>query len=130
MLRRDLTAVRTQGRCIVTAGMLSDPCTPVHLPYTGDTAQFIKTDAAEVQVAHLYPLGLAWRYGGAATCPDWRRTPGCHPARLHSTGRSLGCVPGPLASRSTWSAQRTVLPTTIGYCRFELRVLWVKEDIG
>jgi Protein of unknown function (DUF1524) len=65
VLRRDLTAVQTKGRCIVTAGMLSDP-------YTGDSVQFTKSDAAEVQVDHVYPLGLAWRHG-AARWPQQRR---------------------------------------------------------
>ena len=65
VLRRDLTGVRTRGRCIVVAGTLRDP-------YTGGTAAFTKADAAQVQVDHVYPLGLAWRHG-AAGWPQQRR---------------------------------------------------------
>lgn len=65
VLRRDLTAVRTSGRCTVVAGTLQDP-------YTGKTVQFSKAHAAAVQVDHVYPLGLAWRHG-AAGWPQQRR---------------------------------------------------------
>jgi hypothetical protein len=65
VLRRDLTGIRTSGRCIVVAGTLSDP-------YTGTSVRFAKADAAEVQVDHVYPLGLAWRHG-AASWPQQRR---------------------------------------------------------
>ena len=65
VLRRDLTGVRTKGRCVVVSGTLRDP-------YTGRTVNFTKADAAEVQVDHLYPLALAWRHG-AATWPQQRR---------------------------------------------------------
>jgi hypothetical protein len=65
VLRRDLTGVRTSGRCIVVSGTLHDP-------YTGKTVTFAKSDAAKVQVDHVYPLGLAWRHG-AAGWPQQRR---------------------------------------------------------
>jgi len=64
-LRRDLTGVRTSGRCIVLAGTLDDP-------YTGTTVRFAKADAAKVQIDHVYPLSLAWRHG-AAGWPQQRR---------------------------------------------------------
>jgi hypothetical protein len=65
VLRRDLVAPQTRGRCIVVAGTLHDP-------YTGRTVPFAKARADEVQVDHVYPLGLAWRHG-AASWPQQRR---------------------------------------------------------
>jgi len=65
VLRRDLGAVQTRGRCTVIVGTLHDP-------YTGSTVQFTKAHADQVQIDHVYPLGLAWRHG-AAGWPQQRR---------------------------------------------------------
>jgi Protein of unknown function (DUF1524) len=65
VLRRDLAGVRTSGRCTVVAGTLNDP-------YTGVSVRFSRSDAAAVQVDHVYPLGLAWQHG-AAGWPQQRR---------------------------------------------------------
>lgn len=60
VLARDLVEVRKRGRCIVLSGLLHDP-------YSGKDITFDKSDAAEVQIDHLYPLALAWRMGA----DDW-----------------------------------------------------------
>jgi hypothetical protein len=48
--------VEKKGRCVVLSGRLHDP-------YSGKDITFAKSDAAEVQIDHLYPLALAWRMG-------------------------------------------------------------------
>lgn len=65
VLARDLTGVRKRGGCVVVAGRLDDP-------YTGKQITFSKSDAAEVQIDHIYPLALAWRMG-ADEWPEERR---------------------------------------------------------
>jgi hypothetical protein len=56
VLARDLTDVERRDGCVVVSGRLQDP-------YTGRTIVFRKSDAAEVQIDHVYPLALAWRMG-------------------------------------------------------------------
>ncbi|GAA2118889.1 HNH endonuclease family protein [Actinomadura alba] len=56
VLARDLDGVEKRGRCVVVAGRLDDP-------YTGKDISFSKSRATEVQIDHIYPLGLAWRMG-------------------------------------------------------------------
>jgi hypothetical protein len=59
ILRRDLTAIRTRpgtGGCVVIAGMLADP-------YTGKQIDFVKADAAKVQIDHVVALSDAWQTG-------------------------------------------------------------------
>ncbi|WP_119728466.1 HNH endonuclease family protein [Thermomonospora amylolytica] len=65
VLARDLREVTRRGRCVVVSGTLHDP-------YTGRRIAFSKSDAAEVQIDHLYPLALAWRMG-ASRWPESRR---------------------------------------------------------
>ncbi|MBE1531514.1 HNH endonuclease family protein [Actinomadura algeriensis] len=65
VLARDLDDVRKRGDCVVVAGLLHDP-------YTGRDITFAKSDAAEVQIDHVYPLALAWRMG-ASGWPEDRR---------------------------------------------------------
>ena len=60
VLARDLDDTTKRGRCVVVRGRLDDP-------YTGRDITFVKADAAEVQIDHVYPLALAWRLGAA----DW-----------------------------------------------------------
>jgi hypothetical protein len=62
VLRRDLTAVQVREGthdCVVIGGVLDDP-------YTGQTVQFVKADAAEVPIDHVVPLAAAWTQGAAA----------------------------------------------------------------
>ncbi|HZB34298.1 MAG TPA: HNH endonuclease family protein [Streptosporangiaceae bacterium] len=66
VLARDLDDVTKRGRCVVIGGRLDDP-------YTGRDMTFTKTEAAEVQIDHIYPLALAWRMG-AAGWPEDKRT--------------------------------------------------------
>ena len=65
VLRRDMTKVKLKGRCTVLSGVLLDP-------YTGRTINFTRTDAAKVQIDHIYPLAAAWSHG-ARTWPAKRR---------------------------------------------------------
>jgi hypothetical protein len=65
MLARDLDGVEKRGRCVVVAGRLHDP-------YTGKDISFSKSRAAEVQIDHIYPLGLAWRMGADGWDADRR----------------------------------------------------------
>lgn len=60
ILARDLTDVKKRNKCVVIAGHLDDP-------YTGKRVVFAKADASEVQIDHVFPLGLAWRMGA----DDW-----------------------------------------------------------
>ncbi|MFG2002684.1 DUF1524 domain-containing protein [Spirillospora sp. NPDC048911] len=65
VLGRDLREVKKRGRCVVLSGTLNDP-------YSGKRITFSKSDAAEVQIDHVYPLALAWRMG-ASRWPEDRR---------------------------------------------------------
>ncbi|MEW2355190.1 HNH endonuclease family protein [Spirillospora sp. NPDC029432] len=58
VLARDLESIRRPGGCVVLGGLLHDP-------YSGKDITFSKSDAAEVQIDHVYPLALAWRMGAA-----------------------------------------------------------------
>jgi Protein of unknown function (DUF1524) len=66
ILGRDLDDVTKRGRCVVVGGRLDDP-------YTGRNMTFIKAEAAQVQIDHIYPLALSWRMGAADWSED-RRT--------------------------------------------------------
>jgi hypothetical protein len=65
VLARDLDGVEKRGRCVVVGGRLHDP-------YTGKDISFSKSRAAEVQIDHIYPLGLAWRMGADGWDADRR----------------------------------------------------------
>ncbi|WP_030176025.1 HNH endonuclease family protein [Spirillospora albida] len=65
VLARDLADVAKRGNCVVVSGRLSDP-------YSGKTITFSKSDAAEVQIDHVYPLALAWRMGASRWSEDRR----------------------------------------------------------
>ncbi|GAA2450312.1 hypothetical protein GCM10010191_80230 [Actinomadura vinacea] len=65
VLARDLRDVRKRGACVVVSGTLQDP-------YSGKRITFSKSDAAEVQIDHVYPLALAWRMGASGWDEDRR----------------------------------------------------------
>jgi hypothetical protein len=65
ILARDLTDVKKRNKCVVIAGKLDDP-------YTGTTITFAKAHASEVQIDHVFPLGLAWQMGAAHWSEDKR----------------------------------------------------------
>ena len=52
-------------RCVVIAGDLHDP-------YSGKDIDFVKARASEVQIDHIFPLGLAWRMGASQWSADRR----------------------------------------------------------
>jgi Protein of unknown function (DUF1524) len=58
ILARDLTKVKKRDKCTVISGSLDDP-------YTGKTVVFAKARAIQVQIDHIFPLGLAWRMGAS-----------------------------------------------------------------
>ncbi|MEU5883636.1 HNH endonuclease family protein [Spirillospora sp. NPDC047279] len=65
VLARDLREVDRRGECVVVSGTLNDP-------YSGKRIAFSKSDAAEVQIDHVYPLALAWRMGASRWTEDRR----------------------------------------------------------
>jgi Protein of unknown function (DUF1524) len=58
ILTRDLDDVEKRNKCVVISGHLDDP-------YTGKAITFAKAKAFDVQIDHIFPLGLAWRMGAA-----------------------------------------------------------------
>jgi hypothetical protein len=60
ILARDLDVTARRNACVVTAGVLRDP-------YTGRSIDFQKARADDVQVDHVFALGLAWQLGA----PQW-----------------------------------------------------------
>jgi hypothetical protein len=60
VLARDLDHVKKRNKCVVISGELDDP-------YTGTTITFAKARASQVQIDHIFPLGLAWKMGA----DDW-----------------------------------------------------------
>ena len=60
VLARDLTVTAKRNSCVVTAGVLRDP-------YTGQSIDFSKAQADQVQIDHVFPLALAWQLGA----PQW-----------------------------------------------------------
>ncbi|MFD0685594.1 HNH endonuclease family protein [Actinomadura fibrosa] len=75
VLARDLTDVEKKGKCVVVSGRLHDP-------YSGKNITFSKSDAAEVQIDHVYPLALAWRMGASKWDEDRREKFGNDHANL------------------------------------------------
>jgi hypothetical protein len=65
ILSRDLTKVKKRDKCTVISGSLDDP-------YTGKTVVFAKARAIQVQIDHVFPLGLAWRMGASKWTEDKR----------------------------------------------------------
>lgn len=65
ILARDLERVRKRNDCVVIAGDLHDP-------YTGKDIDFVKAKAFDVQIDHVFPLGLAWQMGAAHWSVDKR----------------------------------------------------------
>jgi Protein of unknown function (DUF1524) len=65
ILARDLDNVEKRGKCVVIAGSLDDP-------YTGKDITFAKARAFQVQIDHVFPLGLAWQMGADHWSEDKR----------------------------------------------------------
>ena len=65
ILVRDLDDVKKRDKCTVISGDLDDP-------YTGKTITFAKAHATEVQIDHIFPLGLAWKMGADGWSKDKR----------------------------------------------------------
>jgi hypothetical protein len=65
ILARDLDAVKKRDECTVISGKLDDP-------YTGKNIAFTKARAIQVQIDHIFPLGLAWQMGADHWSKDKR----------------------------------------------------------
>ena len=65
ILARDLDEVKKRNKCVVIAGHLDDP-------YTGKQITFAKAKAFDVQIDHVFPLGLAWKMGADHWTEDKR----------------------------------------------------------
>jgi hypothetical protein len=65
ILARDLDAIKKRGKCTVISGDLDDP-------YTGKNIDFTKSRAIQVQIDHVFPLGLAWQMGADHWSEDKR----------------------------------------------------------
>ncbi|MFD4357811.1 HNH endonuclease family protein [Nocardia sp. NPDC058518] len=66
VLAVQLREVVHRGRCVVVAGVLTDP-------YTATDIHFSKSDGGRIQIDHVYPLAAAWDMGAATWHPDKRR---------------------------------------------------------
>jgi hypothetical protein len=90
VLHRDLTDVEvregTQG-CVVIAGVLDDP-------YTGETVEFVKAEAAEVPIDHVVPLAAAWVQGAAEWPAEQRQAFANDLTNLIATTRSTNSAKG------------------------------------
>jgi hypothetical protein len=90
VLHRDLTDVEvregTQG-CVVGAGLLDDP-------YTGETVEFVKAEAAEVPIDHVVPLAAAWVQGAAEWTAEERRIFANDLGNLIATSREQNSAKG------------------------------------
>jgi hypothetical protein len=90
VLHRDLTDLEvregTQG-CVVIAGVLDDP-------YTGETVEFVKAEAAEVPIDHVVPLAAAWVQGAAEWPAEQRQAFANDLTNLIATTRSTNSAKG------------------------------------
>ncbi|MFE3544980.1 HNH endonuclease family protein [Nocardia sp. NPDC059177] len=66
VLAAQLREVVRRGRCVVVAGILTDP-------YTGTDLPFRKSEGGRIQIDHVYPLAAAWDMGAATWPLDRRR---------------------------------------------------------
>ncbi|MFF8291107.1 HNH endonuclease family protein [Streptomyces sp. NPDC016309] len=98
LLRRDGRDLRFRdgSDCVVVAMTLDDP-------YTGETVQWRKQQAAEVQIDHVVPLSYGWQMG-ASRWPEDKRE------RLANDPLNLLPVDGPTNGRKGDSGPASWLP--------------------
>ena len=90
VLHRDLTEVQVREgthECVVIAGVLDDP-------YTGETVNFVKADAALVPIDHVVPLAAAWVQGAQAWTMDQRQAFANDLTNLTATTRAENSAKG------------------------------------
>lgn len=116
ILRRDLTGVRTKGRCTVVAGTLADP-------YTGRTIAFRKAAADEVQIDHVVPLAAAWSLGAKSWPQRQRERFANDPLNLLATSRTANLSKGD-DRPSQW------LPRPEFRCTYAVRYVQVSGAYG
>lgn len=121
--RDDVLAAQLQhpqfrDRCVVVAGTLVDP-------YTGRVITFSKTDAAAVQIDHVYPLKRAWDLGAEAWSQQ-RRVDFANDQTLNLTA-----VDGPTNASKGDHGPGEWLPVSKDYrCTYVLRYLQVARAYG
>jgi hypothetical protein len=105
---------RTRSRCVVIAGSL-----PAE-PYAGRRLEFRKTEAARVQIDHVYPLARAWDMG-AARWPLQRRVD-----FANYQAANLLAVDGPANASKNDDGPGEWMPINRSYrCTYVLRYLQV-----
>jgi hypothetical protein len=108
LLARDLTVTAKRSACVVTAGVLRDP-------YTGQSIEFRKSQAAQVQIDHVFPLGLAWQLGA----PQW---PQGERVAFANDPEELLAVGGPVNQDKGDSGPDSWLPPDRAYrCTYVIR---------
>ena len=118
VLHRDLKQVEvregTQG-CVVVAGVLDDP-------YSGQTVQFVKAEAAEVPIDHVVPLAAAWVQGAAEWTAEQRRLFANDPANLIATTQAQN------SSKGDSTAEEWVPEHPAFGCSYATVVVTVKQE--
>jgi hypothetical protein len=95
ILSRDLIEVSRRSRCVVVAGVLTDP-------YTGQRVQFSKGRPDRVQIDHIVALAEAWRSGADRWTPDLRVQFANDPLELLATAGAVNDGKGD-QDAGTWS---------------------------
>lgn len=109
------TRYRDGSTCVVVAGELRDP-------YTGRTIEFRKSQAAKVQIDHVYPLGRAWDMGAAKWSPEQRL------AFANDQARNLLAVDGTTNESKGDQGPGEWMPLNKGFrCEYVLRYLRVAD---
>ncbi|MBT0772115.1 HNH endonuclease [Kineosporia sp. J2-2] len=120
ILKRDLTGEKFRSGtkdCVVVSGTLDDP-------YTGDTIEFTKEKASEVQIDHLVALQNAW-VTGAAQWTEEKRT------ELANDPLNLMAADGPTNGAKGAGDAATWLPPNKSFrCEYVARQVAVKAKYG
>lgn len=120
VLRRDLTAIvatERSGGCVVTTGVLADPC-------TGDSISFTRGEdtSSAVQIDHVVALSDAWQKGAQQLDADTLRN-------FANDPRNLQAVDGPTNSAKGDGDAATWLPPNNDYrCTYVARQVEVKAE--
>jgi hypothetical protein len=112
ILERDLTREVFRDDCIIEKGFLNDP-------YTGMSINFVRgrSTSTAVQIDHVIPLSLAWRYGAHKWSQGKRVTFANDPINLIATD-------GPTNSRKSDSGPDEWLPPRATYqCTYVIRFI-------
>jgi hypothetical protein len=117
ILRRDLTAKRYAGACIVTSGRLADP-------YTATAIAFVRGPGSDVDIDHVVALSDAWQKGAQGWSPARRVAFANDPLNLLSVDSSANRQKGD-GDAATW-----LPPNKAFRCRYVARQVAVKRKYG